>query len=208
MSEKSEKTKKTPPLPIIVETEKSSEIPEGMNLYLISFTWQPKIFVNLETGEKVKIKMWTRGGNVLLSHELRRGRHVLENVKIPKHIVNKKGEIVETVTVNKTRIVGREYGYKALASILSAIYPCSVEKAKSLVQEAISKNLSHPKLVLKSDLVPTSPQLYEKMGLKNEWVILNDFPSSDVMQENINKSLKAQNSPLRAKFGLRWRLQE
>ena len=77
-----------------------------------------------------------------------------------------------------------------------------------LVKEAVDKNLKHPKLVLKSDLVPTSPDKYSKMGLKNSWVCIADYPSSDEIQENVNKVLKLQGSPLRAKFGLRWKLSE
>lgn len=201
MSKKTEK----PKLPVIVESEVESEIPSGLNLYLCSFTWNKKVFVNIETGAKTKIKMWTKGGNVWLSPVLKNGRHILSHIKIPKHIVNKKGEIVETRMVNKTKIVGREFGYKALSSILSAIYPCSTERAKELVKEALDKQIAHAKLVLKSDLVPTSPQRYEG---KNEWVCIADYPSSDQIQADINKVLKAQGSPLRARFGLKWRLQE
>lgn len=208
MNEKEKKTKKNLALPIIVESDKSQDITKGMNLYLCSFTWKKKNFINLENGEKTKVKVWTFGGLVFLNPSLDKGRHVLSHTKEPKHITNQKGEIVETVTVSKTRIVGRNYGYEALASILSAIYPCTVEKAKSLVQEGLAKNLKHAKLVLRSDLIPTSRDLYEKMGLKNEWIIIADYPSSDVMQSRINESLKLQGSPLRAKFGLKWRLTE
>ena len=205
MSEKTKESKKRPLLPIVVETEKSSEIPKGLNLYLCSFTWQPKVFVNIENGEKSKIKMWSFGGLVFLNPALRSGRHVLEHVKVPKYITDKEGKVLETLMVNKTKIIGREYGYEALASTLSAIFPCSVQRAKELVAEGLSKNLKHAKIVLRSDLIPTSPQRYQG---ENGWVILNDYPSSDAMQSSINEALKKTGSPLRARFGLRWRLQE
>jgi hypothetical protein len=204
MSQKKQEKKK-PMLPIIVETEKSQEIPKGLNLYLCSFTWQPKIFVNIETGRKSKIKFWTFGGLAFLNPALRSGRNIVIHEKIPKHITNQKGEIVETKIVNRSRSIGKAYGFEALASTLSAIYPCSTEGAKALVGEAISKNLRHAKIVLRSDLIPTSPQRFEG---KNEWVILADYPSTDTLEKKINEVLKAQGSPLRARFGLKWRLQE
>ena len=140
---------------------------------------------------------------------LKAGRHILKNEMVPKYITDENGKVLEKKLVNKTRIVGKEFGFEALASLLSAIYPCSVQKAKELVREAQNKQIRHAKLVLKSDLeIPTSPQLYEKMGLKNEWRIVSDYPSLDEMEKRINETLKAQNSPLRARFGLRWRLQE
>jgi len=205
MSKKTKESKKKNPLPVIVENRRSSEIPENMSLYLCSFTWQPQVFVNIENGEKQKIKMWTKGGNVSLTHELRKGRHVLAHEKVPKYIVDKEGKVLETIMVSKTRIVGKNYGFEALSSILSSIFPCSVEKAKELVKEAVDKNLAHPKFVLKSDLIPTSPDKY--VG-KNGWVIIADYPNSDKMQENINSALKIQGSSLRARWGLKWRLQE
>jgi hypothetical protein len=192
-------------LPVIVESEENRDIPEGLQLYLISFKWMKRRFVNLETGEEVKIKFWTKGGNVLLTPVLRKGRKILEHGKETKYITDAEGKIIDKKVVNKTRIVGREYGYKALASLLSAIYPCSVEKAKELVKEAISKNIRHTKLVLKSDLTPTSPDRYEG---KNQWVVISDYPSTDKIEENVNAVLKAQGSPLRARFGLKWRLAE
>ena len=192
-------------LPIIVESSENREIPEGLNLYLISFKWVPQEFVNLESGEKVKIKFWTRGGNVSLSSVLKAGRHVVVHEKVPKYILDKDGRVIEKKMVSKTRIVGREYGYKALASILSAIHPCSIEKAESLVKEALNKRIFHGKIVLASDLVPTSRDRYQG---KNEWILVSDYPSNDEIQKNMNKVLKAQGSPLRARFGLKWRLQE
>ena len=207
MSEK--KLEKKKPLPIIVEEETSKgDIPKGLNLYLISFKWIKRKFVNLNTGEEVKIKFWTKGGNVFLNPVLRAGRHILENVQEPKYILDAEGKVLSKKMVNKTKIIGKEYGFKALSSILSAIFPCSTEKAKSLVKEALDKQIAHAKLVLKSDLVPTSPDKYEKMGLKNEWKIVSDYPSSDEIQANVNKVLKAQGSPLRAKFALRWVLKD
>ncbi len=192
-------------LPIIVESSENREIPEGLNLYLISFKWIKQEFVNIESGEKTKIKFWTKGGLVSLTTVLKNGRHVVVHEKVPKYILDKKGVVLEKKMVNKTRITGREYGFKALASILSAIYPCSVKKAKELVKEALSKRIPHAKLVLLSDLVPTSRDRYQG---KNEWVVLNDYPSSDEIQKNVNSVLNSQGSPLRARFGLRWKLQE
>ena len=194
-------------LPIQLEPEVNKDI-RGINLYICSFTWNQRPFVNVESGEKTKIKMWCFGGLVLLNSTLKSGRHILVHEKVPKYITNQKGEVLETKILNKTRIIGKEYGFEALSSTLSAIYPCSVEKAKELVREAKNKQIKHAKLVLKSDLeIPTSPQLYEKMGLKNEWVVISDYPSLDEMEEKINEILKRQGSPLRARFGLKWRLQ-
>jgi hypothetical protein len=207
MSEK--KLEKKKPLPIIVEEETSKgDIPKGLNLYLISFKWIKRKFVNLNDGSEVKIKFWTRGGNVILSPVLRAGRHVVVHEKVPKYILDAEGKVLQKKMVSKTRIIGKEFGYKALASILSAIYPSSIEEVKRLVKEAVDKNLKHPKLVLKSDLVPTSPDKYEKMGFENSWVCIADYPSSDEIQVNVNKVLKAQGSPLRARFGLKWKLAE
>jgi len=207
MSAKTKQTNQT--LPVIVEEETSKgDIPKGLSLYLISFKWMKRRFVNLETGEEVKIKFWTKGGNVLLNPVLSAGRHVLEHGTIQKHFTDSEGKIIETKTFNKTRIVGKEYGYKALASLLSAIFPCDIQKAKSLVQEALDKQIKHAKLVLKSDLVPTSPDNYKKMGQENSWVCIADYPSTDQIEANVNEVLKAQGSSLRARFGLKWRLQE
>ncbi len=194
--------------PIIIESEANLEIPQGLNLYLISFKWIPQEFVNLESGTKIKIKFWTKGGLVSLTTVLRNGRHVVVHEKVPKYIVDKKGIVLETRMINKTRITGREFGFKALASIMSAIFPCTPKKAEELVREALDKRISHAKLILKSDLLPTSPDKYRKMGLKNGWVMVSDYPSSDEIQKNVNEVLKLQRSPLRARFGLKWRLQE
>lgn len=205
MSAKTKMEKVESQLPIIVESEENRDIPKGLNLYIISFKWMKRRFVNLETGEKVKIKFWTKGGNVWLNPMLRSGRHVLEHYKDVKYITDPEGKVLDKKTVNKTRIVGKEYGYKALASLLSAIYPCTVEKAQELVKEALDKQIRHAKIVLKSDLIPTSPDKYTG---ENSWVIISDFPSTDQIEENVNKVLKAQGSPLRARFALKWKLAE
>jgi hypothetical protein len=207
MSKKNKETKQT--LPIIVEEETSKgDIPKGLNLYLISFKWIKRKFVNLNDGSEVKIKFWTRGGNVILSPVLRAGRHVVVHEKVPKYILDAEGKVLSKKMVNKTKIVGKEYGFKALSSILTAIFPCSTERVKELVKEALDKQITHAKLVLKSDLVPTSRDKYEKMGLKNGWKIVSDYPSTEQIEASVNKVLKAQNSPLRAKFALKWRLAE
>ncbi len=202
MSAKIKQIKQT--LPIQLEPEVNRDI-QGINLYLCSFTWNQRPFVNVESGEKIKIKMWSFGGLVLLNPTLKSGRHILVHEKVPKYITNQKGEVLETKILNKTKIIGKEYGFEALSSTLSAIYHCSVEKAKQLVKEAKNKQIKHAKLVLKSDLVPTSPQRFQG---QNEWVIISDYPSLDEMETKINETLKAMKSPLRAKFGLRWRLVE
>lgn len=205
MSTKNKEIK--PTLPIIIEEETSKgDIPKGLSLYLISFKWMKREFVNLNDGSEVKIKFWTKGGNVFLTPVLSAGRHILHHGTEQKHYTNAKGEIIETKTFNKTKIIGREYGFKALASILSAIFPCTIEKAKELVKEALDKRIAHAKLVLRSDLCPTSPDMYAKMGLENGWVMISDYPDTESIEASVNAVLKAQNSPLRAKFALRWKL--
>ena len=207
MSTKNIEPEKKAVLPIIIESSKNREIPEGLNLYLISFKWIKQEFINLETGEKVKIKFWTKGGNVSLTSVLKNGRHAVVHEKMPKYILDKKGVVLEKKMFSKTRIVGREFGYEALASILTAIYPCSVQKARELVKEALDKRINHAKLVLLSDLCPTSIDKYKKMGFSNSWVCIANYPSSDEIQANVNEVLKKQGSPLRARLGLKWKLQ-
>lgn len=184
MSEKKEAKKKLM-LPIIVKSEHQREIPKNIQFYIMSFKWIPQKFVNLETGEEVEIKFWTKGGNVPLTR-----------------LCN---EVGRPIVGKDNKLIGREYGFKALASVLNAIYPCTVEKAKELVQEAVDKQIKHAKLVLKSDLIPTSPNKYNG---ENEWLVIANYPTTDELQSKINEELKKLGSPLRARFGLKWKLED
>jgi len=184
MSAKIKQIKQT--LPIQLEPEVNRDI-QGINLYLCSFTWNRRPFVNIQTGQKQKIKLWCFGGLVLLNNSLKAGRHILVHEKVPKYITNQKGEVIETRYVNKTKIVGKNYGFEALASILSVIEECSLRfltrfpKKPSIVMRFLGK--LHKKKRKKSNLKNKKQIRHRRKELydiKKDWITNNEENISDI----------------------------
>ena len=180
-STKETKKEKEPIIPIIAEEE--GEKITGIELSVGAFRWADITYVNIETEKKVRGKIWELVGSASLVPIQMRGRKVLKGNKI----------------------VGRVYGFKAIAQALAGRFPCSVEEAKKLVEEAKASGSRHILLILQSDLTPTSPEKF--MG-KNKWIAITNFPDTQTMHLKLNKALKASGSPLRIETALRRRLVE
>jgi len=189
-------------LPVKIKKKIVDEIP--FNFHLIAFKWIPQRFVNIETGETVEIEFWTRCGNLGgIRHMTRVGRNVLEETDVPREVKNEKGEII-FIRKKMHKVIGKVYGKECLRQILNSRFPCTMEEVDRILRETKAMGaVRAPKLVLKSDLVPTSIDRYEG---KNGWIVLADYPTSDALQNKINETLKKIGSPLRARFGLKWKL--
>jgi len=173
------KQEKTQVLPIIPSKKVIDEIPmKSLSVY--AFRWEKKPFVDLETGEEIYADMWCMVASADLGKIVRTG--VKTSVKKPYNYV---------------------YGYEALSHSLSQIFPCSVEHAKKMIEQAKAQNIRSVKFCLKSDLVPTSKERYTG---ENKWVCLAQYPLD--MDKRINEALKLTDSTLRLKRGLKWKLHE
>lgn len=186
-------------LPIITEKEVKPE-PLAIAIYTVVMGWRNKTFVDLETGKKVPSKLWEFIGLVPLNGAYRNGRKVLEH-----RITKAKTETGIIVERSKTYVVGKVYGFEAVAQALSGRFPITTEKTKRLIDNAMRNQMNHVKFVLKSDLVPTSIDRY--VG-KNEWTIVANYPSRNKIYEKINKALKDSGSSLRVRAGLKYKLIE
>lgn len=191
----SKESKQKPMVPIIAEKEPQRIL--HVILSVGSFRWDNQKFVNLTTGEKVMGKMWRLVGSASMYSVQKSGVKILEHYE---DIDPKTGK-----PKNFTKIVGHVYGYEAIARSLSGIFPCSIGEAKKLVRQARDRQIRHVLLVLKSDLVPTSPDRY--LG-ENGWVMLAKYPDRDDIDKKINQALKASGSPLRVEVGLLRRIVE
>ena len=191
----SKESKQKPMVPVIAEKEPQRIL--DVVLSVGSFRWDNQTFVNLQTGEKVKGKMWRLVGSASMYSVQKSGVKILEYYE---------GEDPNTGKMrNFTRVVGKVYGYEAIARSLSGIFPCSIEEAKRLVQQARERQIRHVLLVRKSDLVPTSPDRYLA---ENGWVMLAKYPDRDDIDKKVNETLKTSGSPLRVEIGLLRRIVE
>jgi hypothetical protein len=170
---------RTSPIKIRDKPHSKEDFP---NLSLGAFRWVREQFVNISTGEMgVKVEVWRICGSANLHGIMVTGRkRMLARMK--------------WVDV---------YGVEALALALCGVYPCSNEQAKELIKKAKSMNLKFALVCLKSDLYPTDIETFKKMGLKNEWVVVKDYPSRDDINKKLNAQLKKAGSPLRIRSGLR-----
>lgn len=193
-------------LPIKPSPKRKKENALPISLYLPVFRWCDQKFLNLNDQSEEYHQIWKFTSLVYLNTQFNSGRKVfgeLEKYKV--RAVN--GEIIE---VEKRKLKGKEFGFKALASALSANrgLKISPEEVQILVEDAISKNLNHAKVVLESDLYPTDPQIFKEMGLKNRYLIVANVPDSNKMNRRINEQLKKSGSPLRIQKQLKTKIVE
>lgn len=189
---------KLPIIPIITGDE-IEPAPLPIAVYQCVFRFVEKPFIDTETQQISKGKLWMFVCNNPMNSIYRKGRKVFgENKKYKVRTVA--GEIVERES-RETK--GKVFGYRALADALSARFPITEQRVQELLEDAIRKNVNHVKFCLKSDLVPTSPDRY--VG-KNEWVLVGDYPKTDVIYQKINEALKESGSTLRVKAGLRFKM--
>ena len=193
MSEKAktEATKaKASPVKIKKGKKPKGEFPK---FSILAFRWMSQTFYSLDTGEAQEGEMWKPTGSVSLVTLMTGGRKKITGVKFT-------GNPPRRSFTHK-----RVFGAEALALALSGIFPCTVEEAETLIKQAKARQIGDPIAVLKSDLVPTSPDRFEG---ENGWLIVQKYPSSDEMAKRVNDALKKAGSSLRTKRGLKYRLVE
>jgi len=168
--------------------EKRKVKPLPIRFYNPVFRWDDETFLNLETGEEEKHDIWKFRALVPLNSVFEIGR--------------KFRDIHGKISLKK-----KVYGYQAVADALSDSrgVPISAEQVKALLDDAISKQIGHGKFVLKSDLVPTSPDLFDG---ENGYLFVADIPNSNVLGQKINEALKKAGSPLRIQKKMRFKVVE
>ncbi|MHC3130332.1 MAG: hypothetical protein IBV52_09690 [Candidatus Bathyarchaeota archaeon] len=187
-------------LPVIVGQELKPD-PLPIQVYQSVFRFTVQNFIDLETQRTVKGKLWKFVCNNPMNSIYRNGRPRFGESKRYK-IRTVSGEIVERES-RETK--GKVFGYQALADALSTRFPITPEKVQEMIEKAITRNDSHVKFVLISDLVPTS---IDRFSGKNGWKLISDYPSTDKIYQKINKALKASGSSLRIEAGLKTKIIE
>jgi len=163
----------------------------GINLSVLTFHWGLKEFVNIDTGNIEKAEAWEfANGSADLSKPLSMGVFPI---------------------IDGRRSAKRIYGLEAMAYVLSKLdCKCTVEQAKELVESAKKQQIRFGKLLRKSDMIPTSPQLYdESINGPNEWLLISNSDTLfDTLNANLNENLKLAGSPLRVKGALKYKMVE
>lgn len=161
-----------------------------IQVYLPVYRYVEKRMINLETQGEEEHLVWLFVAQVNLNSQFNNGRKYRD----ARGIVDK--------NPNK-----RVFGYEALSQALTDArgLPILAEDCERLVKDAIDRQIPHAKFILKSDLVPCSPDQYKE---KNEWLVVANLPSSDDVYRKINVQLRELKSPLRIKSGLKTKIVE
>lgn len=163
----------------------------GISLSVLVFHWELRKFINVENGSEEKAETWTfANGDADLTKPISMGVFpVIDGVRRSRRI----------------------YGIEAMAYLLSKLdCECTVEQAKELVESAKKQKIVFGKLLRKSDMIPTSPQLYDsRANGKNEWILISETGHlRDELDANLNENLKKAGSPLRIRGALKYKLVE
>lgn len=170
-------------LPVITKEEISPK-PLPIAVFLPVFRWIDKKFLDTSTGQEIMGKYWGFIGLTNLGRVYHVGR---------KRQSKQGGALLGP----------KVYGFEALAQALSSRFPVSASEVERMIREATAREDNNCKFVLRSDLVPTSPNRF--FG-ENGWVLVSDYPSTDKTYEKINKALKASGSNLRIQSGLKYKM--